>query len=124
MISAIIQVQFLKHGLLTRGGIASGSYFVDDMMVWGTALVKAHSLENSIAVYPRIVVDPELIGDLDLANPNSKFITAQEKNRGEIDVKITEIISMLKTPYLRHRASFATIYLHHSLLLLKTPIHR
>ena len=78
MISAIIQVQFLKHGLLTRGGIASGSYFVDDMMVWGTALVKAHSLENSIAVYPRIVVDPELIGDLDLANPNSKFTKTQE----------------------------------------------
>ena len=78
MISAIIQVQFLKHGLLTRGGIASGGYFVDDMMVWGTALVKAHYLENGIAVYPRIVVDPELIRELDLANPNSKFTKTQE----------------------------------------------
>lgn len=78
MISAIIQVQFLKHGLLTRGGIASGSYFVDDMMVWGTALIKAHGLESSIAVYPRIVVDPELSGNLDLANPNSKFMKTQE----------------------------------------------
>ena len=78
MISAIIQVQFLKHGLLTRGGIASGSYFVDDVLVWGTALVKAHGLENSIAVYPRIVVDPDLIGELDLANPNSKFTKTQE----------------------------------------------
>lgn len=78
MISAMIQVQFLKHGLLTRGAIASGSYFVDDMMVWGIALVKAHTLESSIAVYPRIVVDPELIADLDLANPNSKFTKTQE----------------------------------------------
>ena len=48
------------------------------MMVWGTALVKAHGLENSIAVYPRIVVDPELIGELDLANPNPKFTKTQE----------------------------------------------
>lgn len=78
MISAIIQVQFLKHGLLTRGGIASGSYFVDDMMAWGMALVKAHGLESGIAVYPRIVIDPELIGELDLVNPNSKFTKTQE----------------------------------------------
>ena len=78
MISAIIQVQFLKHGLLTRGGVASGSFFADNMMVWGMALVKAHNLENSIAVYPRIVIDPELISDLDLANPNSEFNKTQE----------------------------------------------
>ena len=57
---------------------ADATSVIVTMMVWGTALVKAHSLENSIAVYPRIVVDPELIGDLDLANPNSKFTKTQE----------------------------------------------
>ena len=35
-----------------------------------------------------------------LNKEKNDIITAQEKNRGEIDVKITEIISMLKTPYL------------------------
>ena len=74
MISAIIQVQFLKHGFLTRGGIASGSFFFDDMMVWGTALVKSHNLENNLAIYPRIIVDPELIGDLKLADPKCIFV--------------------------------------------------
>ena len=78
MISAIIQVQFLKHGFLTRGGIASGSFFVDNMMVWGTALVKAHNLENNLAIYPRIIVDPELIGDLKLADPNCIFVKCKE----------------------------------------------
>lgn len=78
MISAIIQVQFLKHGFLTRGGIASGSFFVDDMMVWGTALVKSHNLENNLAIYPRIIVDPELIGDLKLADPNCIFVRCKE----------------------------------------------
>lgn len=78
MISAIIQVQFLKHGFLTRGGIASGSFFVDNMMVWGTALVKAHDLENNLALYPRIIVDPDLIGDLKLADPKCIFVKCKE----------------------------------------------
>ena len=71
IMSAIIQVQFLKHELLSRGAICSGSYFADDMMVWGTALVKAYKLEKSIAVYPRVIIDPELVGELKLALPDS-----------------------------------------------------
>lgn len=67
MMSAIIQVQFLKHELLTRGAICSGSYFADGMMVWGTALVNAYRLEKSIAIYPRVIIDPELAGELKLA---------------------------------------------------------
>lgn len=78
MISAIIQVQFLKYGLLTRGGIASGSFFVDDMMVWGTALVRAHNLEKNLAIYPRVIVDPNLIGELKLADPNCIFVRCKE----------------------------------------------
>lgn len=35
-----------------------------------------------------------------LNKEKNDIITAQEKNRGKIDVKIIEIISMLKTPYL------------------------
>ena len=71
IMSAIIQVQFLKHELLTRGAICSGSYFADDMMVWGTALVNAYKLENSIAIYPRVIIDPELVGELGLTHPDS-----------------------------------------------------
>lgn len=67
MMCGVIQVEFLKKGWLTRGGIAQGSFFADEVMVWGTALVKAYKLESSIAVYPRIVIEPELIGDLKLA---------------------------------------------------------
>ena len=72
MMSAIIQVAFLKRELLTRGGIASGDFFIDDMMVWGNALIKAHELESSIAVYPRVVIEPKLIGQLGLASEDCK----------------------------------------------------
>ena len=71
IMSAIIQVQFLKHELLTRGAICSGSYFADGMMVWGTALVNAYKLEESIAIYPRVIIDPALVGELGLTLPDS-----------------------------------------------------
>lgn len=64
MMSAVIQVEFLKKGWLTRGGICTGSFFADDIMVWGKGLVDAYTIENTVAVYPRIVIDPALIGHL------------------------------------------------------------
>lgn len=72
IMSAIVQVQFLNHRWLTRGGISYGSYFADEIMVWGAALVKAYTLENSIAIYPRIIIDPDLVGEIGLTNPNLK----------------------------------------------------
>lgn len=67
MMSGIIQVEFLKKKYLTRGGITIGDYFCDDVMMWGNALVKAHHLESQVAVYPRVIIDPDLIGELKLA---------------------------------------------------------
>ena len=64
IMAAVIQSNFLFHGVLARGGIAYGKYFRDDIMIWGDALVKAHFLEESVAIYPRIVIDPELVGNL------------------------------------------------------------
>lgn len=85
MMSAVIQVEFLKKGWLTRGGIAAGSFFADDIMVWGSALVEAYKLESTIAVYPRIVVAPKLIGELKLAfrsnDTHCKEWIRQDKDR-------------------------------------------
>ena len=66
LMAAIVQGNFLFRGLLVRGGIAHGSFFKDDIMIWGEALTKVYSLESSAAIYPRIVVDPELVGELNI----------------------------------------------------------
>ena len=66
MISAIIQVQFLSFGYLTRGAISYGSFYCDNLMVWGQALVNAYRLESNNAIYPRVIVDPNLIDYLDI----------------------------------------------------------
>lgn len=72
MMSAVIQVNFLKKKYLTRGGITIGDYFCDELMVWGNALVNAYNLESNIAFYPRVVIDPSLIGELKLADEKKK----------------------------------------------------
>lgn len=58
--SAYLQIYFWMNDLLVRGAITIGSYYEDDMMAWGKGLVKAHSLEGSLAIYPRIIIDPEI----------------------------------------------------------------
>lgn len=84
MISAMIQIEFLNRGWLTRGGITAGSFFCDEIMVWGKALVSAYELENKVAVYPRVVIDPDLIGQLHLAladkDDNAKQWVRQDRD--------------------------------------------
>jgi hypothetical protein len=48
-------------GWLCRGGITIGSFFIDNMMVWGGALDKVYKIESRIANYPRIVIDPAIL---------------------------------------------------------------
>lgn len=73
MMSAIIHLEFLKRKLLTRGAISTGNFFCDDTMVWGTGLVNSYLLENKVAIYPRIIIDPKLIGELKIAIDGEKF---------------------------------------------------
>ncbi len=60
-LTAYVQGVFLEKGFLVRGGISLGDFFADDIMIWGTALVKSYYIENSISIFPRIVIDNNLI---------------------------------------------------------------
>lgn len=51
-------------GWLLRGGITIGNLFIDDVMVWGEALVKAYYLEDKIANYPRVIIDEKVIDQI------------------------------------------------------------
>ncbi|MCB2297940.1 hypothetical protein [Clostridium tagluense] len=48
-------------GWLARGRIAIGELFFNEMMVWGDALLKDYGLENSIGIYPRVVIVLDII---------------------------------------------------------------
>ena len=62
--SAYLQFQLATKDILVRGGITKGKFYHDDVMVWGTALVDSANLEKEKAIYPRIIIDPELIQEL------------------------------------------------------------
>ena len=60
--SAVFQEKCLKSlDLLLRGGITQGDLYIDENLVWGPALVDAYQLENTVALYPRIVIDSSLM---------------------------------------------------------------
>jgi hypothetical protein len=51
-------------GWMLRGGITIGQLFIDEVMVWGEALVKAYFLEDKVAAYPRVILDSSVISDI------------------------------------------------------------
>ena len=51
----------LKMGLWLRGAITIGDFLLDETFIYGEALVNAYRLENTSAVYPRIIIDQNLI---------------------------------------------------------------
>jgi len=50
-------------GLPVRGGIAIGDFFIDNEknIMFGKGLIAAHKIESSLAIYPRIIVDSEIL---------------------------------------------------------------
>lgn len=55
-----LQAQLLGAGILTRGGISFGKVFHSDEILYGKGMLNAYQIESSAAVYPRIVIDPDL----------------------------------------------------------------
>lgn len=63
-IAAHYQRIMLTKGFYVRGGIATGTVYFDDYMIFSTALIKAYEIESKIAKYPRIVIDEGVIKKL------------------------------------------------------------
>ena len=55
------QGELLNQGILIRGGIAYGDIYFDKNRIYGPALNHAYELESKYAIYPRIVLSPDLI---------------------------------------------------------------
>ena len=61
-------------GWLLRGGISIGQLFIDDVMVWGDALLKAYYLEDKIANYPRIIIDKTVVDEIVEDNQLNEYL--------------------------------------------------
>lgn len=67
---AIIQNRAtISSNWLVRGGVTIGELYIDNILIWGQGLVRAYELENHIAVFPRIVIDHNVLELLGVNNP-------------------------------------------------------
>jgi len=62
-INVIRQYQFilLDSNILIRGGISIGGHFENSNIIFSDGLVKSYKLESQNAIYPRILIDKELL---------------------------------------------------------------
>jgi hypothetical protein len=60
---AFIQLYFSLEAIFLRGALSRGSHFENDRMIFSEGLVKAYELEQT-AIYPRIVIDKDLLDDI------------------------------------------------------------
>lgn len=58
---ADIQASLSTQGVFLRGGMTIGDAYCADGTAFGPAIVRAYELESSFAIYPRIIVDPEVM---------------------------------------------------------------
>lgn len=58
-----LQTRILQKGYFTRGAITKGEFFIGEkgLFVHGKALVNAVTLEENNAIYPRVILSPDII---------------------------------------------------------------
>jgi len=59
-VAAMFQMQALSAAWLSRGYIVIGELYIDDIHVFGDALIKAYLGESELSNYPRILISPDL----------------------------------------------------------------
>ena len=64
IINLVSSIQFcalLQFDFWLRGGITIGELYIDNSVVWGTGLVDAYNIENSLANYPRVILSNKVV---------------------------------------------------------------
>ena len=54
-------MRLLSRGILCRGGVSLGKFIHSDNYLFGPALVEAYTLESKAAMYPRVILDTNVI---------------------------------------------------------------
>jgi len=66
----VLTFNLLSCDVLVRGGVAAGAAHHTKDFVYGTAVVRAHSLESNSAIHPLTLLAPEVLADAKSNGPN------------------------------------------------------
>ena len=87
-----IAIGFLQAGLAARdiwirGAVSSGDtyYNSNNNQIVGPAYINAYLLEESLAIYPRVVIDNKIIKELDFVNSSDFIDNINKKHEGYLD---------------------------------------
>ena len=74
-IAYLLQREFIKNGIMCRGALTKGQLSINSEYVFGSGLIRAVELEDTIAYYPRIIVDrlPE-VGSIQKSTATYSFL--------------------------------------------------
>ena len=76
-IAGLYQDIMLMHQILIRGAVSKGLDHNEKNFIFSPALIKAYTLENTIAVYPRIVIDDDVVSDLKKAKVQTRIFSKE-----------------------------------------------
>lgn len=62
--AAQFQLSLALHGLFARGGISRGPVWISRTLAYGPGLVRAYRTESKYAVYPRMILGPNVASDV------------------------------------------------------------
>lgn len=71
--SAVAFAMLFSCGFFARGAITKDQLSHDEKIVFGKALVRAYSLEQKVAIFPRIILSSEVVEDIENKNPSIPF---------------------------------------------------
>lgn len=69
----MLTTNMLNRGILLRGGVAAGNFHHDERMMFGPALIRAHSHDKRGAP-PHIALDPSVLEDMKPSLLNPSFL--------------------------------------------------
>jgi hypothetical protein len=72
-----VQVSFLRNGLFLRGGITFQRHFRSGVITYSPAYAGAYELETKMAIYPRIVVDHNIVDMFESAGKGLELAHSQ-----------------------------------------------
>lgn len=100
-IAVILQSKLiLECEWLSRGAITIGDLYIDENFVWGNALVRAYDFESNLAVYPRVIIDPEIMKYYNYPGQESalSFLTSMGLDKSQDELYHASLTSVLSPP--------------------------
>lgn len=63
LISRVVNYTFhlIRRNIYTRGAVSVGFHYEDENIIFSEGLIKSHYLENEKAIYPRTILDEEVV---------------------------------------------------------------